>query len=75
MNKLKLQEKSKVEIKNNKELNINDAGKVLETIFNSIPKSRLDIDANVKITHQFRGKVEKVTEAVSYTHLTLPTKA
>ena len=62
MNKLKLQEKSKVEIKNNKELNINDAGKVLEIIFNSIPKSRLDIDANVKITHQFRGKVEKVTE-------------
>ena len=64
MNKLKLQEKSKVEIKNNKELNINDAGKVLETIFNSIPKSRLDIDAEVKITHQFRGSVEKVTKDI-----------
>ena len=69
MNKLKLQEKSKVEIKNRKTLNLAEAGKVLETIFNSIPKSILNYHDDAikkKITHQFRGKLKKITEVWDY---------
>ncbi|MBF85153.1 MAG: hypothetical protein CL489_11890 [Acidobacteria bacterium] len=59
MNKTELQQKSKVEIKSKESLDIDEAGKVLKTIYQNIPKSVLEFDdtINVKIKHQFKGKI------------------
>ena len=67
MNKTELQQKSKVEIKSKESLDINEAGKVLKTIYQNIPKSVLEFDdtVNVKIKHQFKGKITGSTETDS----------